>query len=648
MAARLGQPLILGYILAGVALGPHLGLAPVSDVHEIELLAEIGVALLLFALGLEFSLKELGPVRGVALVGTPLQILGTLAWGYAIGGWLGYSWQASVWLGAIFSLSSTMVVLKTLMAQGRMGTLSSRVMLGMLIVQDLAVVPMMIVLPLLDDPGAGLPALGFAGLKAAVFLVGMVFLGTRLIPRLVAHVATWNSRELFLLVITATGLGIGYLTYLFGLSFALGAFVAGLVISESDYAHQALSDIVPLRDVFGLLFFASVGMLLDPAFLVANAGTVAAVVLAVGLGKFAIFAAIARGFGYGNVVPLAVGLGLFQIGEFSFVLARVGVSTGSLGGEVYSLVLSTAIVSMVLTPAASGLTTPLYALRRRWFRHEALSSIHLPEEGLRDHVIVVGCGRVGTSVADVLASLETPFVLIELDSRRLEGAKQRGWPALYGDGSRPEVLEAAGVAQARLLLVTTPSAAMGRAVVEEARRVNSNLHVVARAEGLEQARFLQERGVYEVVQPELEASLEFMRQALLHLAIPVRQIQRFTDAVRRERYALLYEQHPDHREMALLQDASRLLELEWVELSGASSLAGRTIGESAVRTRTGASLVGVLRDGALVPNPGADFRLRAGDRIAVLGLAECCDAFERAAEGPGVPAPAAGLALSVS
>jgi CPA2 family monovalent cation:H+ antiporter-2 len=394
IAQRFKQPLIIGYILAGIAVGPYTGGVTVTEIHNIELLAEIGVALLLFALGLEFSLKELQPVRYIALIGTPLQILLTIAYGFGIGQWLDWAWLPSLWLGALFALSSTMVILKTLISQGRLGTLSSRIMIGMLIVQDLAMVPMMIILPQLNELQGGLPLLEMAALILAV----MILAGTRVIPHLLAYIAGWNSRELFLLAVTAIGLGVGYATYLFGLSFAFGAFVAGMVLSESDYSHQALGDIIPLRDVFGLLFFVSVGMLLDPAFLLANLGTILLVVLLVSVGKALIFGGLTHAFGYGNIAPLAVGLGLFQAGEFSFVLARVGLSTNSISADVYSLVLSTTIVTMVLTPFISGLTEPLYSLRKRWFKHEPLQTVHLPQVGLRDHVVIAGGGRGGQAV----------------------------------------------------------------------------------------------------------------------------------------------------------------------------------------------------------------------------------------------------------
>jgi Kef-type potassium/proton antiporter, CPA2 family (TC 2.A.37.1) len=309
--------------------------------------------------------------------------------------------------------------------------------------------------------------------------------GTRLLPLIMRYIAHLGSRELFLLAITAIGLGVGYLTYLVGLSFAFGAFVAGMVLSESDYGHQALSDIIPVRDLFGLLFFASVGMLLNPVFLMDHWQQVLILVLIVSLGKGFIFALLARIFKYGNVVPLAVGMGLFQVGEFSFVLAQVGVSTNSISHEVYSLVLSTAIITMFLTPIISGQTSRLYALRKRWFQHEPLDTINFPESGLQNHVIIVGGGRVGFRIAQVLKRLSVPLLIIELDQLRVERAKHADIPVVYGDASHEVVLEAAETSSARLLIITTPEIVITQTIVERARKVNSEIQVVARAPGVE-------------------------------------------------------------------------------------------------------------------------------------------------------------------
>ena len=528
---RLGQPLILGYILTGIAFGPYTGGFALPSVHEIELLAEIGVALLLFALGLEFSLKDLKPVKKIALIGTPIQIILTIGMGYGIGQLMGWDAKSSLWLGALVSLSSTMVLLKTLMNQGWLGTLSSKVMVGMLIVQDLAVVPLIVLLPMLNDPSLGWISLEIAILKTVVFLAGMILFGTRLLPFIMRYIAHLGSRELFLLAITAIGLGVGYLTYLVGLSFAFGAFVAGMVLSESDYGHQALSDIIPVRDLFGLLFFASVGMLLNPEFLLDHWKQVLMLVLIVSLGKGIIFALLARIFKYGNVVPLAVGLGLFQVGEFSFVLAQVGVSTNSISHEVYSLVLTTAIITMFLTPIISGQTAKLYALSKRWFQHEPLDTINYPKSGLRNHVIIVGGGRVGFRIAQVLKRLSVPMLIIELDQLRVERAKQAYIPVIYGDASHEVVLEAAETSSARLLIITSPEVVIAQAIVENAREVNSEIKVVARAPGVEFLEEFKKLNISEVVIPEFEAGLEMARKALVHLHIPAAKIQHYLSLI---------------------------------------------------------------------------------------------------------------------
>lgn len=632
VAHKLRQPLILGYIVAGVVIGPYTGGVTVSEVQDIERLAEIGVALLLFALGLEFSLSDLKPVRKIALIGTPIQILATIGCGFGIGQWLGWETIPSLWFGSMISLSSTMVILKTLMNQGWMGTLSSRVMIGMLIVQDLAVVPMMIILPQLSDPQAGLPTLGMAALKSALFLLVMFVLGTKILPRLLARIARWDSRELFLLSITALGLGIGYATHWFGLSFAFGAFVTGMVLSESDYSHQALADIIPLRDIFGLLFFTSVGMLLDPAFLVQNWRSVLLLVALVSAGKGLIFALLSRSFGYSNVVPLAVALGLFQVGEFSFVLARVGIETQSIGRELYYLVLSTAIVSMVMTPLLSSLTAPLYSLRKRFFEVEALQTINLPARGLHQHVVIAGGGRTGYYVAQVLKNLGVDFVIIELNFRQVEQCKAAGLPIVFGDATQLPVLSAAEIGSARLLLVTIPTSIIVETIVREAGHLNPNLKIVATAEGADQMKAIYESGAYMVILPQMEAGLEIATQALVHLGVPLTEIQSYTDSVRHALYTPITETEKGCEEMVCLRNARDLLELTWVKLPKKSPLTGRTLRELSVRGATGASVVGVFHEGVFIPNPDADYRFADDDLVGVIGRMEERSAFKVLAE----------------
>ena len=633
IARRLGLPLILGYIVAGVLIGPNIGGPTVTDVHDIELLAEIGVALLLFSIGLHFPLEDLAPVRRVAILGTLIQMSLTAAFGYGLGRVFGFGATEAVWLGGLLSVSSTAVVLKTLSEQGVSSTLSGRVMVGMLVAQDLAVVPLIILLPEIGNLGEGLSELGVAMVEATIFIVGMALFGTRVFPWLMARVAALNSRELFLICVTAIGLGIGYGTYLFGLSFAFGAFVAGIVLSRSDYSHQALADIGPLRDVFAMLFFVSVGMLIDPAFLLENAVIVAAFVVLVFVVKGLIFAGVTRTFGYGNIVPFAVGLGLFQVGEFSFVIAREGIGSGAVSGELYSIVLTTAVVTMTLTPFATRLAPALYGRWRERFPKEAMSTFNLPEAGLKDHVVIAGHGRVGAFVAQLLQRLGKRFVVIDASPERSETAREAGYPAVFGDAAAEPVLEAAGVERARLVIVTVPDPAGARFVIERVRGINPDVHVVARASYPEQLEDLGRLGVYEAVQPEFEAGLELGRQALSHLGVEAGEIQRISDRVRGELYAPVASDVVDEDFLALLRETSRMIETEWFHLPESGPVTGETIGDLRLRSKTGASIVAIIRGGETLPNPGPEVSFEVGDVVGVLGTLDQRAAFRSLVHG---------------
>lgn len=624
---RLKQPLILGYVLAGILLGPYTGGMTITEVHDIELLAEIGVALLLFALGLEFSLKDLKPVKHIALIGTPLQMLLTIGFGTAVGRLFGWEWSTSLWFGALISLSSTMVILKTLMNQGWMGTLSSKVMIGMLIVQDLAVVPLMIILPQLSNPVSGLGLLGYALVKATLFLLGMFFLGTRLLPYLLKTIARLGSRELFILAITAIGLGVGYLTYLVGLSFAFGAFIAGMVLSESDYGHQALSDIIPLRDLFGLLFFASVGMLLDPGFLLNNFWTIMLLVVAVSLVKGSLFAVLAWLFRYRNVVPIAVGLGLFQVGEFSFVLARIGVSSESISNEFYNMFLTMAVVTMVLTPFVSSQTSRLYSLKKKWFSHEFVECLNFPEDAFNKHVVIAGCGHIGMQIAGVLNRLAVPFVLVEIDQQRVELAKEAGYPVIYGDGGQEVVQEALHMDRAALLVVTMPGIVVARAVINQAKKTNASMSVIARISDPDFFKAFKELRVNNLVYPEFEASLEMIRQVLLFLRIPVPEIQSYTESLRQRMLKKTGSVDEGYATLGQMRSAEQMFDLQWVELDADNPLLGKTISEAEIRKVTGVSVVGILRFGELKTNPEPNFCFQQHDLVAIIGSSEARHKF---------------------
>ncbi|MBC8375692.1 MAG: cation:proton antiporter [FCB group bacterium] len=627
-AQLLRQPHIIGYMLAGIAMGPYIGIIPIEEIHTIETLAEIGVALLLFTLGLEFSFKDLRAVRGIALIGAPLQILLSIILGYGIGRLLGLESLPALWFGALISLSSTVVLLKTLANQGRMGTLSARVMTGILIVQDLAFVPLVVILPRLENLSEGLGELIKAVLLAIAFLTGMILLGTRLIPRFMAYVARSNSRELFMLGVAALGLGIGYITYSLGLSFAFGAFVAGLILSESEYGHQAIADVIPLRDLFVLLFFVSVGMLFDPFYLLEHWQLVLMAVLLVSMLKMLLFGAITPLFGYKAVIPLAVSLSLFQVGEFSFVLARSGLESGAIDKDLYSLILNVAILTMLLTPQISGLVSPIYSWYKKRYVREPLECVNLPKTGLSNHVVIIGAGRTGRFTAQVLKDSNQDFVLIELDHHRMQSVKDIGYPVIYGDASQEPVLEASRVGQARVILITVPSLLVTHAVLRSLRKLNPSIHIIARAKSQDDLVTLEQDNLYEVVQPEFEAGLEIARQALLHMDYTQSEVENLADQVRRRAYAPFLSGTRNIPRSLDSEGNLPSLEMGWVQVPDGSPANGKSLGELNIRQATGASIVAIMRNDDLIPNPGGDHTLMNGDLIGILSSPKACSAFE--------------------
>jgi CPA2 family monovalent cation:H+ antiporter-2 len=398
-----------------------------------------------------------------------------------------------------------------------------------------------------------------------------------------------------------------------------------MVLSESDYSHQALSDVIPIRDIFGLLFFVSVGILFDPAFLINNIGMVVMTVVLVFIGKALIFGGIAATFGYRNAAPLIIGLGLFQVGEFSFVLARVGLQEKVISEDIYALVLTTALVTMVLTPLASRLALPIYGMWRHYLPREPVSTFNLPAEELHDHVIVAGYGRVGAAAAAVMRRVGLHFVIVELDQRTVERCKADGLPVIYGDATSEIILEAAGVKHARLLLLTLPDAVDALLVAQRVRQMNPDLNIIARAVHGEQLHDLQNLGVHEVVLPEFEAGLEMVRQVLVHYKVALSDIQRFSYEVHQELYAPLYEHvtsGPTIRLLQQIRQVKRALEIEWLPVPDESAAIGKTITEMAVRQRTGASIVAVQRDDDLIINPDAQYVVEKHDTLAILGTEE--------------------------
>jgi CPA2 family monovalent cation:H+ antiporter-2 len=533
IAARLRQPPIVGYIAAGVVIGPFTP-GFVGDVERIAELAELGVILLLFALGVEFSLRGLARVRSVAVPGTTVQVLAVGAIGALVALPLGFPPAAAIVIGGAVSISSTLVVLKLLIERGEVDSLHGRVAIGWMIVQDIAAIVLIAMLPPLAgaDP---LGPLGLALVRTAAFLALAYLVGARLLPWLLRTVGRIGSPELFLLVVFATALLTAFLSSaVFGLSLALGAFVAGLIVSESDQSHQAAGAVIPFRDLFAVLFFVSVGMLLDPSALLADIpALLVLVVVAVGA-KATVSAVAGRLLGMPLRSAILLGATVAQVGEFSFLIAERALRLGLLDARGYNLVLATAVVSIVATPMlvtaavrlvlrleharALGVTAPVEgaAPTARGEQAMAESADGEPE---RTPIVVLGAGRVGTVVVRAVRARGFRCVVVDRDQRRLDEVARLGAATLFGDAASPAILARCGLDRARMLVVAIGDPLAARLAVERALAANPRLPVVSRARGRREIEPLFAAGVTRVADPEIEAALELARAALGRMGV---------------------------------------------------------------------------------------------------------------------------------
>ncbi|MDY6836085.1 MAG: cation:proton antiporter [Chloroflexota bacterium] len=514
------QPALVGYLVAGVIIGPYvLGLVEGSE--EIGTIATLGIVLLLFTLGIKFSLRELIRLRYVAIGGGILQMFLSAVLGVGIASILGWSVEETVVLAIVIGLSSTMVVISLLSDRGELHSVHGRVMIGILLVQDIAAALAMFILPTLGtDSDIEISSILFALLNAAIFLVGVLILGFWIVPPFIRRVARRGSRELFIISSAALCFGSAYGAHYMGLSAGLGAFAVGLVISESDFAHQVIGDTSPLRDTFSALFFVAVGMLLDISFVADNIGTILFVVAAIVATKFMVSSAVTRLFRYtGKTVPL-VGAGIFQIGEFSLVLAELSRSNGGISEDIYSIILASAMITIMLTPPIFAITSRL--VESRWLASAFPAEKHPAPIQLKStqHVVICGYGRVGSGLAQALTELEIPFTVIDLDPGVISHLRSQKVPCVYGDAGNMEVLSRARLSEALLLVIATPDPVAARQAVDNARRINPRLHIMARVHTRIEMDILQNQGVFDMVQPEVEASIELVRHILCHMGIP--------------------------------------------------------------------------------------------------------------------------------
>ncbi|MFM5982564.1 MAG: cation:proton antiporter [Sphaerospermopsis kisseleviana] len=542
-AHRLRQPVILGYLVSGFAIGPF-GFKLLSNVNEIKSLAEIGVAFLLFALGVEFSLAELRRVKEIAIKGSFLQIGLTIALVTIVTlltGWAS-SITKGIFLGAVLSLSSTAIVLKTLTEKGEVNTVHGQIMLAILIAQDLALGVMLAIIPALQQPKNMAVALSLALVKITIFVGVAIIFSRWVVPRVLSNIAATESNELFLLVVIALCLGVAVITAKLGLSIAMGAFVAGLMISEIDYADQALAKILPLRDTFASLFFASIGMLIDPAILISNFAIILELVALVMLGKAVIIFGIVLKFGYSLKNAIIVSLGINQIGEFSFVLALVGLQLELISQQTYSLLLGTTAITLILTPFSLKVA-PFIAdnlnqnpvLGNFLQRFSAPKTISMPEI-MTDHVVVAGYGRVGQVVVNILQTEGYPVLVIENSEASVQRLRMRQIPYIFGDADSELVLEKAHLATAKALAIALPDAASTRLLLKNALTIAPHLDVIARSHNNKEIDILTQMGAKEVVQPEFEAALELGNHLLKTLGAAESYIQTVINTIRKDRY----------------------------------------------------------------------------------------------------------------
>ena len=543
-AARLIHvPPVLGYLAMGMLIGPYglgrmdtnwLDFATVAEEASVHTLAELGVVLLVFAIGIEVSFRELLSLGKVIVIGGLLQITLCALLITPVGIALGFDLTTAIILGMVGALSSTMVVLKTLSDRGELNSLQGRIMTGFLLLQDLMFIPMIAMLPALDGTGgptAVLQQVGWGVLKATVVIVGVALLGMKIVPWVMERITVMGSREMFVLMVVATAFAIAALTNEAGLSAALGAFVAGLLLSESDVGHWALAEISPLRDIFGVLFFASLGLLTDPVFIIENYGLVLAIVGSVLAVKCTVTALIIRFAGYLPSTALVAGIGLGQIGEFSFILIASALTLGVVDHDFYSLVVVSAVLTMATGPLAissgSKLITKL-SNRFRVLRPYRIGDPHgeaRPRQ-LFGHVIICGLGQVGTMVAQVLHEHQVPFVAVDLDQRTLTQWRLNGYQTVQGSADRREVLRAARVPQAGLLLITTGDPASVELTAQHALDIQPGLDIVARVRARTEGEHLHLMGVQVVVWPEMEAGLEVVRHALYRYRTPDYEVDR--------------------------------------------------------------------------------------------------------------------------
>ena len=622
---RLKLPALPGFIVAGILLGPN-ALGFVSDAKDVEGLAEVGVILLLFTIGIEFSLSRLKEMGRQILVGGFSQmgftILATLAAGLAFLG----SWRLALFLGFLIALSSTAIVLKVMTDKGEIDAPHGRLATGVLIFQDLCVVPIMLVLPFLAGKAeGGVPGLLIALGKAALVVIVVIIAARTIVPRALSEILKTRSRELFLIAVILIGTLTALGTAAAGASLALGAFLAGLIISESDYGPQALAELIPFRDVFISLFFVAVGMLVQLD-VIRDHIVLTLVAVAVIMGGKTLSAAVGPALlGYSGRVALLAGVAVSQIGEFSFVLAKEGRVAGLLPNLLYQQFLGVAVITMLVTPfLLQGGPTILDALEKvvpldrllPGFRPRGLAPVH---EQIKDHVIVAGYGLNGRNLTAALRSIHAPYLIVELNAQTVRKARSEGEPAFYGDATREEILRALGLERARLFVIAISDPSATRRMVRVARELNPKIYIIARTRYVIEIPELTRLGANVVIPEEFETSIEIFSRVLAHYNVPRDEIERLVSEIRASHYQALRPGARPRLTLSGALGAMPQMHVERIVIGPNAPAVGQTIADTGLRSKTGALILAVRRGESDLATPSPDFRLDAGDVLVVVG-----------------------------
>ncbi len=616
---RAGVPPVVGFLVAGAVVGPG-GLGLVSDPHQVQVLAEVGVALLLFTIGLEFSLARLGRIARYVVVGGGLQVLLTVLAAAAGAGILGNSLGVGLFWGYLAALSSTAIVLRALADREETAAPHGRFIIGVLIFQDLCIVPMMLTLPMLAGTAGGVSEIGWTIAKAVAVVAGALLLARRGVPALLGRVAATQRRELFLLAVLSVAIVVAAATASTGLSLALGAFLAGMVIADTDFVHQASNDVGPFRDTFASLFFVSIGMLFEPRVLVESPGPVLLVFLLLVLGKFVLATLAAMFMRFPARVAMTAGVGLAQVGEFSFVLLGSGKELGLISEDGAAVFLAASVLSMIVAPLAVAASPRIAAgallLRplERLLRVREPIDLEKATERLTGHVIVAGLGAGGRFLVQALRAAHVPYVGIDLDPEAILEARAAGHPVRYGDIASPEVLaHVADAGHARLLLLLLSDVDAGRRAAAVARRLYPGLPVIVRVH--RRREVVGEMDGAEVVAEDYETSVEIAERTLRRLGAP-------GDAVRAAIAASRAARDEEGRPVVAAPALVGALALDSFCVTATSRLAGTTVASCGLRQDTGATIVAVARGGEVVTNPGPAYKLAPADRVFVIGTAD--------------------------